>query len=320
MGKSMFQGMEYVYEVYKERSFSKAAANLFISQPSLSANVKRVEQKIGSPIFDRSVKPLQLTECGRAYIRAVERIMGEEKEFMQYVNDLGNLKTGSLVLGGSNLFSSWILPALIAEFTAKYPDIRISLIEENTAELVKKLQKGHIDLILDNSRLSPDLFEHSIFKTEWLLLAVPKKFAVNQGLEAYQLSLDSIRSGAFHDKEVACVPLEAFRGQAFAMMKKENDTGERAKRICEKCHMDPLVVFEMDQQMTSYNITCSGLGISFVGDTLISRIPPNEEVVYYKLPAEDSVREICLYWKKGRYFTKAMEEFVTGIVCKEKVW
>lgn len=48
----MFQGMEYVYEVYKERSFSKAAANLFISQPSLSANVKRIEKKIGYPIFD----------------------------------------------------------------------------------------------------------------------------------------------------------------------------------------------------------------------------------------------------------------------------
>ena len=54
----MFQGMEYVYEVYKEKSFSKAAANLFISQPSLSANVKRVENRIGYPIFDRSTKPL----------------------------------------------------------------------------------------------------------------------------------------------------------------------------------------------------------------------------------------------------------------------
>ena len=50
----MFQGMEYVYEVYKEKSFSKAAANLFISQPSLSANVKRVENRIGYPIFDTS--------------------------------------------------------------------------------------------------------------------------------------------------------------------------------------------------------------------------------------------------------------------------
>ena len=57
----MFQGMEYVYQVYKDKSFSKAAANLFISQPSLSANVKRVEKKVGFPIFERSTKPLSLS-------------------------------------------------------------------------------------------------------------------------------------------------------------------------------------------------------------------------------------------------------------------
>ena len=54
----MFQGMEYIYTVYQEKSFSKAARKLFISQPSLSATVKRVEEHIGYPIFDRSTKPL----------------------------------------------------------------------------------------------------------------------------------------------------------------------------------------------------------------------------------------------------------------------
>lgn len=56
----MFQGMEYVYAVYQAKSFSKAAKELFISQPSLSASVKRIENKIGYPIFDRSTKPFSL--------------------------------------------------------------------------------------------------------------------------------------------------------------------------------------------------------------------------------------------------------------------
>ena len=67
----MFQGMEYIYTVYKEKSFSKAAKKLFISQPSLSATVKRIEKKIGAPIFDRSTKPLTLTECGEKYIQYI---------------------------------------------------------------------------------------------------------------------------------------------------------------------------------------------------------------------------------------------------------
>ena len=92
----MFQGMEYVYEVYLEKSFSKAAEKLFISQPSLSANVKRVEHHIGYPIFDRSTKPLSLTECGVQYIKAVEKIKSIQNEFEGFANDWGDLKKGTL--------------------------------------------------------------------------------------------------------------------------------------------------------------------------------------------------------------------------------
>ena len=67
----MFQGMHYVYQVYKEMNFSRAARNLYISQPSLSAAVKKVEAQIGYPIFDRSSSPIQLTELGKEYIRSI---------------------------------------------------------------------------------------------------------------------------------------------------------------------------------------------------------------------------------------------------------
>lgn len=92
----MFQAMRYVYEVYKEMSFSRAANNLFISQPSLSAAVKKEEEKIGAPIFDRSTNPVRLTEVGQEYIRSVERIMDAENSFANYVSDLVTLKNGSL--------------------------------------------------------------------------------------------------------------------------------------------------------------------------------------------------------------------------------
>ena len=82
----MFQGMHYVYEVYKEMSFSKAARNLFISQPSLSAAVKKAEKQIGFPIFDRSSNHIQLTELGKEYIRSIEIIMDVETGFQNYID------------------------------------------------------------------------------------------------------------------------------------------------------------------------------------------------------------------------------------------
>lgn len=306
----MFQGMEYVYEVYKEKSFSRAAAKLFISQPSLSANVRRVENRIGYPIFDRSTKPLSLTECGKQYIQCVERIMNIEKDFSDFINDWGGLKTGSLVLGGSNLFSSWFLPPMIAEFAARYPHIQIRLVEESTVKLTKMLQRGIIDLVLDNTNLDPEIFDSSLYQEEHLILAVPRSFSINKKLKDFQLSVCDIKTGNFLDPDFPSVPFSRFRKEPFIMLKPENDTGKRARDICRENHFEPVVVFEMDQQMTSYNVTCSGMGISFIGDIMVSKVSPDPNVVYYKLPLNDNCRNICFYWKKGRYLSRAMEEFL----------
>lgn len=309
----MFQGMEYVYQVYLDKSFSKAAASLFISQPSLSANVKRVEKRIGSPIFDRSTKPLSLTECGKEYIRCVEEILAVEKGFSQFVHDFENLKTGSLTLGGSNLFSSWILPSLISEFAAHYPAIRINLIEENTMQLTELLQKGTVDLILDNTSLDASIFHSRLFQEEHLVLAVPRSFSINKNLESFQIPDDLLpNQWNFLNNEVPAVPLHLFSELPFIMLKNENDTGRRARLICQDSHFTPNIILNMDQQMTAYNICQSGLGICFVGDIVLSRIPHNDNVAYYKLPAQHNSRRVCFYWKKGRYFSRAMEEFLNG--------
>ena len=75
----MLNEMKYVYEVYKEKSFSKAAKKLFISQPALSNMVRKAEKEMGAPIFDRSTIPLTVTKEGAYYIRTVEKILFLER-------------------------------------------------------------------------------------------------------------------------------------------------------------------------------------------------------------------------------------------------
>lgn len=306
----MFQGMEYIYEVYKEKSFSRAAANLFISQPSLSANVKRIEKRIGYPVFDRSTKPLQLTECGEKYIQAVEHIMGIEKNFQDFILDWGELKTGVLNIGGSNFFSSWVLPPLIADFSRKYPLIKISLTEESTANLSQLLQTGKLDFMIDNCSLDERSFDQTIYQREQLLLVVPKSFSINKRLIDYQIPIEKIRNRSFLSEKTPAVPLHSFATEPFIFLKNDNDTGKRALNICQENHFFPDIAFQLDQQMTAYNITCLGMGITFIGDMLLSRVPVNPELVFYKLPGNTCSRNVYFYWKKGRYISRAMDEFL----------
>lgn len=306
----MFRGMEYVYAVYKEKSFSKAAEKLFISQPSLSANVKREEKCVGYPIFDRSTKPLGLTEPGKKYIETVEKILAMQDEFSEYIDDLGELKTGKLVLGGSSLYSSWVLPPLMGHFAKKYPQVKLELIEETTANLQKMLQNGEVDFLLDNCELDESIFERQLYRKEYLVLAVPRHLRVNDALGAFQLSVEKIRDLTFLQDGVPKVDLGLFAKEPFILLKPENDTRIRAIELCKEHEFVPNIIFELDQQMTSYNVTCSGMGISFISNTLISKVPESTDVVYYKLGGEQSCRNLYFYWKKNSYFSRVMQEFL----------
>ena len=94
----MFSNKEYVLAVYRQKSFSKAAQELYISQPSLSATIKRLEAKLGSPIFDRSTKSMRLTEAGTAIYQAAKKMQGTEKEVSMILTDIKHLLAQSPLL------------------------------------------------------------------------------------------------------------------------------------------------------------------------------------------------------------------------------
>src|SRR5699024_5880320 len=129
--------------------FSRAAQNLYISQPSLSSRIKKIEDQIGFPLFDRSTSPLQLTEVGQVYIKAAEEIFQIEQRVENYINNLTTLQTGTLCLGASNLFAAYVLPPLITSFKQEFPDVQIQVTEGNTAQLEAMLSSNSLDLVID---------------------------------------------------------------------------------------------------------------------------------------------------------------------------
>ena len=306
----MFSGKEYVYEVYKEKSFTRAASNLYISQPSLSSTIKRIEAKIGMPIFDRSITPVGLTECGIKYIQAIESIMSIEQDFHNYLDDARNLQTGTLAIGGSNLFASYVIPPLISSLHHYYPGINVNIIEDNTSNLESQLLSGSLDFIVDNTTLCETQFDSFLYKEEHLMIAVPRKYKINENLQEYQVTLEQIRTGACLDPKVLVVPLAEFREYPFIILKPNNDTMRRGTQLCKANGFKPDILFELDQQSTAYHIACSGMGICFVSDTLLCKSPAQKDMVYYKLDEEKSKRNICFFSKKNRYITFAMSEFL----------
>ena len=306
----MFVWKKYVYEVYKERSFTKAAQNLYISQPSLSARIKKIEEIIGEPLFDRSTTPLQLTEVGKVYIEAAEEITKIEQRVENYINDLAGLKTGNLAVGASTLFAAYVVPSLITQFNQKFPDVHIQLIEGNTAELEEMLGSNALDFVIDNYHYDSILYNKELYCEENILLAVPKHFAVNEELGMYQLSYKNIKNKNYLNQKYPAVPLGRFADLPFIMLTQGNDTRTRGDRLCRNVGFKPNIVLEFNQQSTAYMASSTQLGATFISDILVSQLPTFENLVYYKLDGEEAKRKVFFYYKTHKYKTRVMEEFV----------
>lgn len=306
----MFHGMNYVMEVYKEQSFSKAAQNLYISQPALSAAIKKIEKKVGAPLFDRSVSPIQLTECGKEYIRTTEKILDLEEEFTYYVGNLHELKSGHLSLGGTCFFASFIFPPFIEQFRQKFPHVNLDFYEGSTLELEQKLFNGELDIVIDNYDLNPQIYQRQKCFQEQLLLAVPASFDSNRRAKTYQLTADDVIKDVHRNPRFPEVPLRKFKDDPFVVLRSHNDTRERIDAICQRENIQPNYVLKLDQVMTTYRLTQYGMGISIVNDTLIKYLHPDSSVIYYKLAAPESQRDVYLYYKKNAYLTRAMQEFI----------
>lgn len=306
----MFVWKKYVYEVYKERSFTKAAQNLYISQPSLSARIKKIEEIIGEPLFDRSTTPLQLTEVGQVYIEAAEEITQIEQRVENYINDLAGLKTGNLAVGASTLFAAYVVPSLITQFNQKFPDVHIQLIEGNTAELEEMLGSNALDFVIDNYHYDSILYNKELYCEENILLAVPKHFAVNEELGMYQLSYKNIKNKNYLSRKYPAVPLERFADLPFIMLTQGNDTRTRGDRLCRNVGFKPNIVLEFNQQSTAYMASSTQLGATFISDILVSQLPTFENLVYYKLDGEEAKRKVFFYYKTHKYKTRVMEEFI----------
>ena len=218
---------DYIYEVYKEKSFSQAAKNLYLSQPALSASVKKVEKELGITIFDRSTSPIVLTEEGKVYIESIEKIRSIEEEMNNKLSDMVELKSGKIRVSGENFVSSFIMPKIIMEFTKRYPGIEIELVESNSPDLRQLLLNDSIDLLIAHE-FDKDFYKSIPLFEETLLLAVPMNFSVNKGLENYLLTREDIINGKHLYNDCPRAKLSYFEDCPFLMMKKGNDTRRRA--------------------------------------------------------------------------------------------
>lgn len=306
----MFKHMDYVYAVYEERSFTKAAEKLYISQPALSSTIKKLEKELGYPIFERRGKEVVPTYVGERYLAAVEEICVIRRNLEQEIDDLLQLRKGKIVLGSTTFIAANVLPPLLKAFREKNPGVELELLVEQSTVLREKLERGLVDLAIDNTLSRQEEYAYIPFFREHILLGVPESFAINEECREYRISPEQALDKSCDYSRLPRVPMEKFREQPFIVLKSGNKMRQIADGIFEQARIAPEICFEFDQLMTSISFSESGFGCCFLTDTILRYVGLCKNMVYYQPDTRHSDRTLYIIHKKNRYLTVACRAFV----------
>ena len=290
----MFDYKEYICAISEEKSFSKAAQKLYVSQPWLSSVVKKVEKEIETPLFDRTTSPISLTEAGAYYVEQARRVMEIEEETRQHFRRLRSQADTGLNIGSSMFFCTYVLPVLLQEFRDMNPQLTLTFTEGDSQTLAEKLTDQKLDLVLEAEPLKGPQIRSTAWAVEEIVLAVPSRFPVNQSLRDYCYTFQEFRNRTAPECQKPPVPLAAFRDQPFLLLQEGNDMYDRSMELCRHADFVPNVSMYLTQMMTVYYLICEGHGISFLRSTISDYVPPTGDVVFYQLDDPAAIRNIYL--------------------------
>ena len=300
--------MQYIYTVYQEGSFTKAAEKLYLTQPALSIAVHKVEKAIGMPLFDRSQKPLALTDAGRIYVDTIQKMLLLEREQQQKFNDIQNLVTGTIRLGGTHYLNAYILPDILASFNRQYPGVELQIMERSAYELSQMLAGRELDLTFNCSpTFVQDFPRHAMFE-DHILLAVPAADPFNQAHASYALTAAQVKAGLPRQADCPHLPLSALAEPEFILLRKGNNLYERSWEMFRAAGITPKVKLDLNQLVTAFHLAEVGMGSTFVSGRIVN--PHNDRLCYYALDTPLAVRLFYILLPRNAYVPVAVRRFV----------
>jgi len=300
--------LTYIYTVYEEGSFSRAAERLFMTQPALSISIQKIEQSIGMPLFDRSRRPLQLTDAGKIYIDTIQKMMLLESEQEQKLNDIRNLATGVIRLGGSHYLNAYILPKVLTGFSRQYPGIKLEVVEEGSNVLSAMLADQKLDLTFScNPAFMKEFERYEVFE-DHVLLGVPADHEINGKFQDYRLSAEEVAAGKHLSDLCPVADLSAFSELEYILLTKGNNLYDRAGEMFQEAGFEPKVKMSLSQLVTAYRLAAASMAATFVSDRLVK--PEDQSMVFYKLGSPHAVRMFYVLLPNREYTSRAVKMFI----------
>lgn len=186
--------LQYVLAVAEYKNFTLAAEKCFVTQPTLSMQIQKVEDELNIQIFDRSKKPIQLTEIGEKIVLQAKNIVNEADRMKDIVEQQKGFIGGEFKLGIIPTISPTLLPMFLNNFIKKYPKVKLIIEELNTDEIITKLKSGTLDAAIASTPLLEEQLKEIVLYYEPFVAYIPENHLnyTKSELEINDLNVEEI--------------------------------------------------------------------------------------------------------------------------------
>lgn len=301
--------IEYMLVLAEEKSFSKAAKRLCVTQPSLSQLVQNLESQLNVQLIDRSTSPIRLTQAGQIFIESAQKMKQEENNLLKRLMDLQDLKTGTLKIGTSPFRASSLLAKSIAEFQKQHEGVTVSVIEDDMPELETGIINGTLDLAICLAPQNSQSFHVEELATEKIYLAISKENKINDGLKDYRLMAEDIRVNSQKLFQGKPVPFSVFSNERFILLEQSEYDTDLISALSKESGIQPRKALSTKYVETALSFAFSGLGVAFIPDTYIRFGNIAAHPYYYEIDDKRTENRIVLISKRNSYLSKAAREY-----------
>ncbi len=276
--------LRYVIAVDEEKSFTKAAQKLYVSQPSLSQSIQTLEKQMGVLLFHREKTPLELTAAGEIFLEWAKTMLHSEEKMLARISAISGGGQRKLTIGASHYLSKSIFLDAVIEFYEQVKNCTIVIYEQPHKKLLYMLDDGKIDLIADMPH--PDTIQYtSIHITkERLFIAADKKFNFN-----------IVRNG-----EYPSILLSEIMDKPFIVLEHSMYLGAALRSIFTQYDVIPNIVFECQSTETAYMMVTSKIGISLIPELYLKNITKSPDINYYVIADIPLSREIAVVYRNNK--------------------
>lgn len=291
-----FKDLKYMITVAECGSVTAAAKKLYVSQPSLSYVISRVEENLGVKLFDRRNTPVTLTYAGKRYLEAARQILEIDSDLRKELGDIIKEEAGEIDLGIPTERAGYMLPKVLGKFRSSFPKVNLRLREARSAQIIHDLEAGNIDIAVLPAQPAEisDRFETELICREHLYLIagrglITKDMIVEKG----------------NDRQLPMVDLHKMKNVPFILMSEGQYIRRYAEKILSDVNVNPNEMTVVTSGITAVQLAKEGLGATIVSERAVNPLGGIREIPCYRYSGSDAMWDVRAVYRKGAYLSRS---------------